>query len=174
MAVETHVARFLLTQAVMLALGGVPAIYIHSLLGTGNDYAGLERLGYNRAINRPKLDVDRVSAELEAPGSFRAQVFAGYTHLLRTRRGLPAFHPHGAQQARVLAGGRVLALERTAPDGSQWVTSLFNFSGQPQAAEVDAAGVDALSGEAFAAGEVGLAPYQVRWLVRGQQSPAGQ
>lgn len=167
MPAETHVARFLLTQAVMLSLGGVPAVYIHSLLGTRNDYAGLERLGYNRAINRPKLDADTVCAELATPDSFRAQVFAGYTHLLRTRRELRAFHPHGAQQARVLAGGRVLALERTAPDASQRVTALFNLAGEPRVVEVEAAGVDALSGEAFAAGRVGLAPYQVRWLVGG-------
>ena len=54
--------RFICAHAIMLALEGVPAIYIHSLVGTRNDYQRVENAGHNRAINRHQWDY----AELEA------------------------------------------------------------------------------------------------------------
>lgn len=50
----TRLARFLLAHALLLTFPGVPAIYIQSILGSRNDEEGVERLGYNRAINRQK------------------------------------------------------------------------------------------------------------------------
>ncbi|WP_311736233.1 sugar phosphorylase, partial [Enterobacter cloacae] len=49
-----RIARFILAHAVLLSFPGVPAIYIQSIIGSRNDYNGVERLGYNRAINRKK------------------------------------------------------------------------------------------------------------------------
>ncbi len=143
-----HVDRFMLTQAVMLSLTGVPAIYVHSLIGTQNDHDGVERLGYNRAINRAKLDADQLETELRDAESFRSQIFTAYADLIRARRGHAAFHPLGGQRAFTLNGGAVLSLERTAPDGSERIMCLFNFSDQPQTVE---------QGE--------LAPYESRWIV---------
>jgi glucosylglycerate phosphorylase len=160
---ELHIPRFLLTQAVMLTLAGVPAIYIHSLLGTRNDLEGLERLGYNRAINRAKLDANVVRDALDTPGSFRAQVFEGYSHLLNTRTHLKLFHPHASQLAFALHQGKVFGIERTL-DGER-LTALFNFTDEPQTALVDTDCTDVLSGEEFTVGEITLAPYAVRWLV---------
>ena len=37
--------RFICAHAIMLALEGIPGIYIHSLLATGNDYKRLESMG---------------------------------------------------------------------------------------------------------------------------------
>ncbi len=144
-----HVERFLLTQAVMLSLAGVPAIYVHSLIGTQNDHNGVERLGYNRAINRAKLDADQLESELRDADTFSSQVFNAYADLVRARRGHTAFHPLGNQRAYTLNDGHVLGLERTAPDGSERVTCLFNFSDQPQMIE---------QGE--------LPPYESRWIVK--------
>ncbi|HCN99896.1 MAG TPA: alpha-amylase, partial [Methylophaga sp.] len=42
--------RFICAHAIMLALEGIPGIYIHSLLATGNDYKRLEQHQHNRAI----------------------------------------------------------------------------------------------------------------------------
>ncbi len=53
-----HIARFLASQAVALALPGVPAVYIHSLLGSRNWTAGVEETGQARTINREKLSAD--------------------------------------------------------------------------------------------------------------------
>ncbi|MEM7594479.1 MAG: sugar phosphorylase, partial [Cyanobacteria bacterium P01_A01_bin.83] len=49
---EWQIERFLCSQTIMMALEGIPAIYIHSLLATPNNYAGLEQTGRNRTINR--------------------------------------------------------------------------------------------------------------------------
>ncbi|MBK8034375.1 MAG: DUF3459 domain-containing protein [Chloroflexi bacterium] len=108
---------------------------------------GVEQLGYNRAINRAKLDANSLEAELRDADTFRAQVFNAYADLVRSRRGHPAFHPLGSQRASTLNDGRVLALERTAPGGGERVLALFNFSDQPQTVE---------HGE--------LAPYESRWI----------
>ncbi len=56
---EERCARFILAHAILLSFPGVPAIYIQSILGSRNDYAGVEKLGYNRAINRKNTLVKR-------------------------------------------------------------------------------------------------------------------
>ena len=47
---------FLAGQAVMLALAGVPGIYVHSLIGSENWQDGVAQTGANRTINREKLE----------------------------------------------------------------------------------------------------------------------
>ena len=61
---EERIARFLLAHAVLLSFPGVPAVYIQSILGSRNDYEGVERLGYNRAINRKKYTAGQLGSEL--------------------------------------------------------------------------------------------------------------
>ena len=107
-----HIARFLLSQAMMLSVKGIPAVYIHSLLGSRNDLDGLQKLGYARAINRAKLDMDAVRDELDQPDSFRARVFAGYTRMLQIRGQHAAFHPQGTQRAFEQNNGHIFGLER--------------------------------------------------------------
>ena len=46
------VERFLCARAILLAIEGIPAIYIHSLLATGNDHERVKATGHARAINR--------------------------------------------------------------------------------------------------------------------------
>ncbi|MBE2267223.1 MAG: sugar phosphorylase [Anaerolinea sp.] len=149
---DEHVKRFLLTQAVMLALAGVPAIYIHSLLGTRNDAEGVDRLGYNRAINRAKLDADALQAELGTDGTFRNRVFSGYKRLLAERRAGSAFHPLGDQRAFTLNGGVVLGVDRRSPDGAERVICLFNFGDRAETVMHAAVGT------------VELRPYEWRWI----------
>jgi sucrose phosphorylase len=161
---DMHVRRFLLTQGVMLALSGVPAVYIHSLLGTHNDTDSLESLGYNRAINRAKLDADETTAELNQPENFRSKVFKGYTQLLETRTREAAFHPQAAQSASVANDGALLCLERTALDGTHTLIAVFNFSGSPQHYASDSPTTDALTGESFEAGDINIDGYGMRWL----------
>ena len=42
---ETRIGRFLAAETILLSLQGVPGIYIHSLLGSRNDYLGREESG---------------------------------------------------------------------------------------------------------------------------------
>ena len=61
---ERQIRRFLVSQAIPMALMGIPGIYIHSLLGSRNDYDGVEASGRARSINREQLHIGRLQAEL--------------------------------------------------------------------------------------------------------------
>ncbi len=102
---------FLVTQAVMLAMAGVPGIYVHSLIGSQNWTEGVEETGMNRTINREKLDFETIKAELEDEESLRSIVFTGYKHLLRARADEAAFHPRSPQRV-VESDRRLFVLAR--------------------------------------------------------------
>jgi sucrose phosphorylase len=125
--IETRLARFIASQAIMLALAGVPAIYFHSLFGARNDRAGADAAGIPRRINRQKFGRAELERELADPDSPRARVFARYHELLRFRRGDPAFHPHAGQEVLTL-DDRVFAVLRTPPEGGPGVLCLHNLS----------------------------------------------
>jgi sucrose phosphorylase len=161
-----HVDRFLASQAIALSLPGVPGIYIHSLLGSRNWQSGVLETGRHRTINREKLNLARLSVELEMVGGFRHQVFQRYHHLIRVRRKQPAFSPGAG--VRVLSLGRdVFGLARAAPE--QQILALTNISGQTQRVDLPADTPaepleDLLSGAAVSSRRVDLRPYQTVWL----------
>ncbi len=124
---ERHMRQFLTSQAVMLSLPGIPAVYFHSLVGTRNDYAAARDTGINRRINRHKYELQELEAHLQAAETLAPGIYAGYRTLLATRRDQPAFHPEAPIS---LIGGvpdSVLALLRTSLDGEQQVFVAANF-----------------------------------------------
>jgi sucrose phosphorylase len=168
--------RFMASQAIMLALAGVPGIYAHSLVGSSNNYEGFKETGRARTLNREKWQRARLEANLAAPGSRAAQVFGRYVDLLKVRASTPAFHPNGAQQI-VPGNSGVFALLRTSSEGSHKVLCVHNISARPQLFEAEAAAlgftgplVDMLSGQpaprAGGALRLNLAPYQAAWLAQ--------
>ncbi len=165
--VSRQVDRFMLAQAIMLALRGVPGIYFHSLFGSRGWPEGVRQSGTKRSINRQRLLRSDLEAELAQPGSLRRNVLDRFLRLLRVRAGCRGFHPHGEQQV-VSAGEGVLGLWRASPEGEQAVLCLHNLRPQPQSVSgVGAAGVmrDLLTGERLQTAErIPLDPYQVRWL----------
>jgi sucrose phosphorylase len=172
---EIQVRRFVVSQAIMLALAGVPGIYVHSLLGSRSWQEGVAETGRNRTINRQKFDRARLETELADPGSLRSQVYTAYRTLLRARAVEPAFDPYGEQ--RVLdVGAGVFALLRLAPEGGAPVLCLHNVSDQTQTVRLGVSEigsrlgvwVDLLTGEEQSGNGAGLvctlSPYAVRWL----------
>lgn len=110
---DQRVRMFLASQAIMLAMPGVPGIYIHSLIGSGNWSEGVEETGRNRTINRQKLSFEEVAAELADEDSLRRKVLEGYRNLLVGRGNCPAFNPAGSW--RVLdVGPQIFAILRLA------------------------------------------------------------
>ncbi len=158
------VPRFLASQAIMLALAGVPGVYVHSLFGSRNCLECVEREGHARAINRQKFDLAALESALEEETSPRAQVFNGYAQLLRARRTHPAFHPLGRQEILRLHPA-VFALRRTAPRSGERLLCLHNVAPRPvEVALPLSPRRDLLTGETFPRARLRLAPYQVRWL----------
>lgn len=166
---DLQVQRFLLSQAIPMALMGLPGIYIHSLLGSRNHYAGVEATGRARSINRQQLQVEPLRRELADPRSLRHRVFAGLLRLLRSRRRESAFHPDAAQAVLDLEPA-VFAVARSNATTGRRLVALHNVTGRAlsidtAAVDLDAPLRDLLSDEPTLAAPIPLAPYQTRWLV---------
>ena len=166
-------ARFQCSQAVALAMKGIPAIYFHSLCGSSNNREEVKETGQNRTINRKKWEIEELESVLKEDGS-PAEVFEWYTRALRRRSACPAFHPDGAQKILDF-GSKIFAFERQSVDKSLTVVCLFNFL--PSETKIEQAEViesyfpkgfarDLLSGGDLQWSKTGLTlrPYQALWL----------
>ncbi|MBE9534061.1 MAG: sugar phosphorylase, partial [Proteobacteria bacterium] len=91
---STQAEKFLASQAIQYVLPGVPATYIHSLVGSRNWLEGVKQTGRARTVNREKLDVENLMSELKDPESFRARIFFSYIDLIKIRKKQQAFHPN--------------------------------------------------------------------------------
>ena len=176
---ERHIDRFLCSQAIMLAMRGVPAVYFHSLTATPNDHHGVERTGQFRSINRRRWNADELNALLDDATSISARVFIRYRRLLRLRAEHPAFHPDGGQRVLDLPDG-LFGLVRTAPDGGERIASISNLTNRPRnlelGAQLHAAGIAGCEGscaelirseveDLTGDGIQQLKPYETIWLV---------
>lgn len=168
--------RFLTSQAVMLELQGVPAVYFHSLFGTRNDLEGVARTGMARRINRRKFTEAELRALLEDKNSEAHAVFKAYDRMLRVRGRQPAFAPAAAQDIlKVHPACFALRRRSQQPSPSQTIVCVSNFSGR----ELKLKPVDDLAclkeatewSDVFnesvwktETGRLTLAPWQTRWL----------
>ncbi|MCL9630254.1 sugar phosphorylase [Enterobacter ludwigii] len=158
-----RIARFILAHAVLLSFPGVPAVYIQSILGSRNDYEGVERLGYNRAINRKKYLAGAIDSELENENSLRQKVYYRLRELIALRRAEKAFHPD-SQDFFSTAGEHVLKIMRIAQSGEK-VTALFNFSDRVQTLESNIPyGRELIAGKDITGTTLTLNPWQVLWI----------
>ena len=160
---DERIARFILAHAVLLSFPGVPAVYIQSILGSRNDYEGVERLGYNRAINRKKYTAGQVDRELNNNKSIRYQIYSRLSELIAIRRGERAFHPD-SQAIFYAIGENILKIVRVAENGER-MTALFNFSNKMQTVYGQTLfGRELLSGQDISGTELTLNPWQVMWI----------
>jgi glucosylglycerate phosphorylase len=175
-AQATQVQRFIVSQAIMLALAGVPGIYVHSLIGSRSWQEGVEATGHNRTINREKLLRSELMADMADPESLRRQVYEAYYRLLEVRSTTAAFHPQGTQRILLLDEG-VFALLRTSPGKEQRVLCAHNVTEEVKVIRVypgdlglpaEGTWPDLLSDEEYpVVGDgvvIDLLPYAVRWL----------
>ncbi len=160
---DERIARFILAHAVLLSFPGVPAVYIQSILGSRNDYESVERLGYNRAINRKKYTAGQVDLELNNKKSIRYQIYSRLSELIAIRRGERAFHPD-SQAIFDAIGEHILKIVRVAENGER-MTALFNFSNKMQTVYGQTLfGTELLSGQDISGTELTLNPWQVMWI----------
>ena len=171
---QRHIDRFICSQAIMLALKGIPAIYFHSLTATPNDLIGVKEKKYPRAINRKKWNSKEINILLDEKTTATSQVFQTYQRLLRIRILHPAFHPNGAQRVLDL-GNKLFAFERISPDANETIVSVSNITNKNvtmQAENVIPSLSKAkkwkglISGQTLKGGgrKLTLKPYQTYWL----------
>ena len=164
---STRAEKFLASQSIQYALPGVPATYIHSLLGSRNWVEGVKQTGRARTINREKLQVEDLISELNNPESFRARVFFPYLNLIKTRKKQSAFHPN-AEFEILQIDPAIFAIKRTSRD--QIIYALTNISSNVVQASLSGAASNAETTDLISGGKVNtesfdLNPYQYVWLV---------
>jgi len=164
--------RFLASQTIQMALEGIPAFYIHSLTGTGNDYAGVERTGQNRTINRKRWDYPELREQLDNPTTIHARVLAAMKARIRIRARQTGFHPN-ATQFTLHLGEQLFGFWRQSLDRDQSIFAIHNVSKDTVSIPAMAINLitgmtwtDLLSGDAIdpSHGEITFAPYQCRWI----------
>lgn len=164
--------RFICAHAIMLALEGIPAFYIHSLLGTENDYARMEHTGRFRSINRSQWLLDALQLELDNPLSHHSQVFSQLTELIALRQQQPAFHPN-ATQFTLHLGLSIFGFWRQSQSRDQSIFCLYNITPDIQQINLTDLNLihteqwrDLIAGISIASlnDTLTLTPYQAVWL----------
>jgi sucrose phosphorylase len=166
-----QIARFLCSQAIMLSLQGIPALYIHTLTGTLNDVEGVERSGRLRSINRRRWQLDELALLLESPSTPTHDVFHALHRLLEQRRQEPCFHPNAPQRV-IDTPPELLAIERGPLRNGRRLLALYNVTDSKfDLAHAGDALNQALTQHHWqpldpltAHHEETLPPYAVRWL----------
>ena len=166
------IERFVCAHAVMLGLEGIPGLYIHSLLGTHNDYDRVRHTGHNRSINRHQWHYPELVAQLGDDSSDHSRVFTALKSLLSIRRKQAAFHPN-ATQFTLHLGAHLFGFWRQSMDRRQSIFCISNVSSEAQLLFLSDINlidtedwVDLIGGAVFEHRdmELQLAPYQTLWI----------
>jgi glycosidase len=163
---STRADKFLASQSIQYTLPGVPATYIHSLLGSRNWVEGAKQTGRARTINREKLPLEKLISELNDPESFRARVFFPYLDLIRIRKKQSAFHPNAGFHILQI-NPKVFGIKRYSKH--QTIYALTNISSKTVSvslAEMASADqtTDLITGQTVKTAAFDLNPYQYMWL----------
>ena len=124
---EIKTGKFLNAQAVLLAFKGVPAIYVHSILGSENYYKGVKITGMNRTINREKLEYGKITSELENKNGIRSRIYNRLKELIKARKAEKAFNPD-AEQIIQNYGSEVFSFVRISVDKEEKILVINNIS----------------------------------------------
>jgi sucrose phosphorylase len=171
--VDHHqVPRFLCSQAIMLAMQGIPAVYIHSLTASPNDLDHVEQTGRTRSINRRIWDKNELEYLLGNPVTHQAEVFTTLTRMIRIRRDQKAFNPD-ARQDVIKINTDLFILKRTSTDGEQRIYAISNVTERILRLPLASLGFlenglkDILALESTTIDEeLVLYPYQTVWLTQ--------
>lgn len=163
---EREIARRMLAAAsIQFALQGVPGVYIHSHLGSRSWWDGPSVTAEKRSINRERLALHQLDAELADPHGRRAMTAAGHRRLLRARRDHPAFDPYTPHHVEPV-DPRVFSVTRRHEHGDIWCVTNVSAA----AVNVDpppgwTRRRNVLTGRTES-GRIELAPHEYRWYRR--------
>lgn len=169
---QWNMQRFICAHEIMLALEGIPGIYIHSLLGTQNDYEKLKNTHHNRSINRHRWDYASLQAQLAEPTTTHHQVLKKLTKLIEIRTDQPAFHPN-ATQFTLHLGLQLFGFWRQSINRKQSIFCISNITDQVMDLPISELNliiteswVDLISGDEITdlTQAIQLQPYQTVWL----------
>jgi len=164
--------RFICAHTIMLALEGLPAFYIHSLLGTENDAQGMADSGQARSINRYKWDLNDLNHKLADETLHHKYILGEIKRRIGIRKQQAAFHPNATQYTLHL-GEQIFGFWRESLDRMQSIFAIHNISDQPQELSLMELSLidtenwtDILSGESICANQthITIPPYGALWI----------
>ena len=165
--------RFMASQIFMLGFQGIPALYIHSLLATPNDYALYEKTGHKRSLNRHRWDMRELEAKLSDPQSDQYFALHRLKFILDIRQQEACFHP-GARQITLQTPPGLAGYKRLSRDENEYILCVTNLTASEQRMKItpfhDPAykGMyrDILTDRAYdvEGEELVFDPYQAMWL----------
>jgi sucrose phosphorylase len=162
------VEKFMLSQAIMLAIPGVPGIYFHSLFGSSNYLEGVKKTGMPRSINREKFYLEYLEEELSTPNSIRSKVFQYYKSLLRARKDTEEFNPSNPWRIPYISS-KLFTILRYSSDKKSLLLAANNLSSEAQRIDIsdffqDAKAIDIISGKIHENSSCKINARQTLWL----------
>jgi sucrose phosphorylase len=169
---EYQSQRFICAHAIMLALEGMPAFYIHSLFATPNDQQKFEMTSNKRSINRHNWDFNELVEVLEDEGSLHHQVFTRLKDIISIRKKQAAFHPN-ATQFTLHFDTSLFAFWRQSQGRTQSIFCIYNITDEVRRFTLKEVNLieleewrDLISGHRYHDPweEVVLEPYEFVWI----------
>ena len=165
--ISLRAKKFMLIQALKLAMPGVPGVYFHSLVGSVSDIDGVRRSGVLRSINREKLNYDYLKQELNEEGSLRSLIFNEYKKLLYIRKKEDAFDPYGEFEVLDCEDG-LFSLLRKSKNGDFNILSINNFKNMSISCKLPSflkeGAIDLINEKEVVGVNVEVAPYETLWI----------
>lgn len=161
-----RIKRMLLSQAVVLAMPGVPGIYFHSLVGSRNYHQGLENTGLKRSINRQKIFWKHLKKSLDSPCTEANIIFSSYKKLISIRINEKAFNPFGPFSFPNF-NNQVFAVKQTSIDAKETILAFHNFSPKKitvTVPEYSENGINLLNRKEIKGRELTLEGYEIAWI----------
>jgi amylosucrase len=172
-AIDLAIRRILLVHNMILAFGGIPALYMGDEIGMLNDYSyenEPELAGDNRWMHRPVMDWDLAGLRQDED-TIAGRIYQGLVRLIQRRKRTLALHAQAESRPVWTDNDAVFGLIRESPRGRLLI--LANFSEQKQHVasyrlhelEFDGLLTDRLSGRTIESWHgVDLQPYAAMWL----------
>lgn len=169
---QWQIERFICAHTIMLALEGIPGIYLHSFIGTENDHQRVKNSGHNRAINRHQWQYSDIEQQLNDPNSSHSLIYAQMQRIIELRRQQPAFHPN-ATQFTLHLGDHLFGFWRQSMDREQSIFCISNITNLPQTLNLsdinlidNQSWLDIITGDLCIGDDqsVSMEPYQTLWI----------
>jgi sucrose phosphorylase len=172
---DLEIRRYLASRSIALALRGVPGLYFHGMLGTGNDPGIVQETGSKRDINRRVVTERELDEAIGDPDSKLSRMRAPFRRLGEVRVTHRAFHPRGGQKVLSVSPS-VFAVLRTSPEEDEHILAVTSVVNRACAVEIPLNAMDLREErwhDLLGAGEYGaeqgslalaLEPYDVMWL----------
>lgn len=166
------VERFLCAHLIMFSFEGVPAIYIHSLLGTRNNYESIEKGFELRAINRYRWNKKEIFDKLNNPKTINSKIFKKMNKILEIRSQQPAFDPE-ATQFTLNLGNELFGIWRQDKNKTQSIFCISNVTNRSKTLTLTS--INLIEGQKWwdlitenyitdICGEIALSAYQSMWI----------